>query len=97
MTLSKSAQLKPQIVESKYLESIRDQTHLLAKYVKQLAESDKADCLGKYVNIVKEFALTVGSALSIYLLLEICSIGQLNTSSLLKDDLEWLKVFKLSI
>jgi hypothetical protein len=91
LAMSKSARIKPQIIDSKSLESVRDEAPLLASYVKELSKKN-LNCLFKYVNIVKEYALTAGNALGIYLLLEICSISPLNITKFIKEDLEWFKV-----
>ena len=92
LALSKSAGLKPQVIDSKSLDSIRDETPLLAKYINELSRTS-LDCLFKYVNIIKEYSLTAANSLGIYLLLEICSISPFNITKFLKEDLEWLKVY----
>jgi len=91
LALSKSAKLKGQIIESKSLESIKDEAFLLVDYVSKLSQTN-LNCLFKYVNIIKEYAFTVANSLGIYLLLEICSISPLNITRFLNDNLEWLKV-----
>lgn len=62
MALSTSANLKPQIIEPKALESIRDDACLIVNYVTKLG-AENLNTLFKYVNIVKEYALTVANAL----------------------------------
>ena len=91
LALSKSANIKAQILDAKSLESAKDEAPLIANYVKKLS-IENINCLFKYVNIVKEYALTCANPLGIYLLLEICSISSLNITQYLNDDLEWLKV-----
>ncbi|CAF0720691.1 unnamed protein product [Brachionus calyciflorus] len=96
LTLSKSAGINPQIIDSKNLESVKDEAPLLSKYVRQLSQSN-LECLFKYVNIIREYALTVANGLGIYLLLEICSISPFNVTKFLHDDIEWLKNQAFSI
>jgi hypothetical protein len=91
LSLSISAKIKPQIIDVKLLESIRDEAPQLANYVNKLAH-ENLNCLFKYVNLVKDYALTTSNSLGIYLLLEICSISKLNITQVLSQDLEWLKV-----
>jgi hypothetical protein len=90
LSLSKSANLKPQIIDPKSLESIRDEACLLVDYVSKLS-IENLDCLMNYVKIVKEYALTACNPLGIYLLLEICSISLFNLTQILNDNLEWIK------
>ncbi len=59
--------------------------------------TENLNVLFKYVNIVKEYALTTSNSLGIYLLLEICSISPLNITQILSQDLEWLKVQSMSV
>jgi len=92
LALSISAKIKPQIIDYKILESIRDEACLIASYVFKLG-TENLNVLFKYVNIVKEYALTTSNSLGIYLLLEICSISPLNITQILSQDLEWLKVY----
>lgn len=94
LSLSLSAKIPAQIVDYKVLESIRDEASLIAHYVNKLGK-ENLNCLFKYVNIVKEYALTTSNSLGIYLLLEICSISQLNITQILSQDLEWLKVINI--
>jgi proteasome component ECM29 len=96
LALSKSAQLKPQIIDAKNLDAIKDEAPLLVNYVAQLGK-DNLNSLFKYINIIKEYTLTVGNPLGVYLLLEICSISSLNIGTFLKDDLEWLKSQAFSV
>jgi proteasome component ECM29 len=97
MALSKSANLKnAQIVDSKSLESSKDETPLLFNYVKKLSQ-ENLNCLFKYVNIIKEYALTVGNALAIYLLLEISSISPVKITKFLHENIEWLKNQSFSV
>ncbi len=96
LAMSKGAKLKPQVVDAKSLESIRDETPQLAKYVSELSSSNLG-CLFKYVNLLKEYALTAGNAFGLYLLLEICSIAPVNITNILKEDLEWLKSQAFSV
>ncbi len=90
LALSREAKLKPQVIDAKSLESIRDETPQLAKYIHKLSAANLG-CLFKYVNLIKEYTLTAGNSLGLYLLLEICSIAPVNITSNLKEDLEWLK------
>lgn len=90
MSLSTSANLKPQIIEPRALESIRDDACLIVDYVRQISQ-ENLNTLFKYVNIVKEYVLTVANALGIYLLLEICSIAPLDITQILYENIEWLK------
>jgi len=62
----------------------------LAGFVRVLSEKNM-NCLLKYVNIIKEYALTAGNALGLYLLLEICSISSSSVTKFLYEDVEWLK------
>lgn len=64
LTLSTSANLKPQIIEPKAIEAIRDDACLVVDYVNALSKSN-LNTLFKYVNIVRDYALTVGNALGI--------------------------------
>ena len=97
MALSKSANLKnAQIIDSKSLESSKDETPLLFNYVKKLSQ-ENLNCLFKYVNIIKEYALTVGNPLGIYLLLEISSISPVNITKFLHENIEWLKNQSFSV
>jgi len=91
LALSKSAGLKGQIIETKSLESIKDEASLLVGYVNKLSQTN-LNCLFKYINIVKEYAFTVANSLGVYLLLEICSISPINITQFLNENIEWLKV-----
>jgi hypothetical protein len=88
--LTKSAKIESQIIDVKSLESIKDQAPKLAKYVDELSKRN-LNCLFKYVNIIKDYALTVGNPLGIYLLLEICSISPFNITKFLHDNVDWFK------
>ena len=90
LALSKSANIKAQIIDSKSLESIREEAPRLASYVNKLAKQN-LNCLFKYVNIIKEYALTVANSLGVYLLLEICSLSPFNVTKFLHDEVDWLK------
>ena len=96
LALSRGAGLKPQIIDSKSLESIRDQAPLLSGYVHELSKKN-LNCLFKYVNIIKEYTLTMANPLGLYLLLEICAISPFNVTKFLHDDIEWLKNQSFSI
>lgn len=96
LALSMSSGLRPQIIDSKSLESIKDEAPLLTKYVRQLSQNN-LNCLFKYVNIIKEYTLTVANSLGLYLLLEICAISTFNVTKFLHDDIEWLKNQSFSI
>jgi proteasome component ECM29 len=65
MSLSTSANLNPQVIDSKSLESIKEEAYLIFDYVKKLT-NENLNILFKYVNIVKEYAITVANALGIY-------------------------------
>lgn len=91
LTLSKSAGLKSQIIDAKNLEAVKDEAPQLTRYVRELSNKN-LECLFKYVNVIKEYALTVANGLGIYLLLEICAISPFNVTRFLHDDIEWLKV-----
>lgn len=91
LALSKSAGLSSQIIDAKNLESVKDEAPLLCKYVRNLSETN-LNCLFKYVNIIKEYALTVANGLGIYLMLEICAISPFNITKFLYDDIEWFRV-----
>lgn len=90
MAMSTSANLEAQIIEPKALESMRDNACLIVNYVAELSGKN-LNTLFKYVNIVKEYALTVANALGIYLLLEICSIAPVNITQVLYENVEWIK------
>lgn len=96
--------LGAQVIDMKAIDSMKDQAPKLAKYVRDLSERN-LNCLFKYVNVIKDYALTVANPLGIYLLLEICSISPFNVTKYLHENVEWLKVrhilnsiiFKLTI
>ena len=74
MSLSTSAGLKPQIIEAKALESIRDEACLIFDYVKTLS-AQNINILFKYLNIVKDYALAVANPLGMMMtmfILKIC-------------------------
>ncbi len=91
LSLSKSALLKPQVIDLKSIESIRDESPLLVKYLAGMAVT-KLDVLNKYVKLVKDYAITVGNSLGLYLLLEICATSPYNATKVLADSLDWIKV-----
>ncbi|RNA28279.1 proteasome-associated ECM29 -like protein, partial [Brachionus plicatilis] len=96
LALSNSAGLSAQIIDAKNLESVKDEAPSLSKYVRELSEKN-LNCLFKYVNIIKEYALTVANGLGIYLMLEICAISPLNITKFLHDNIEWFKNQSFSI
>jgi len=67
MALSTSADLKPQLIDAKALETIKDEACLVVEYVKALGGRN-LNTLFKYLNIIKEYALTVANALGNMLL-----------------------------
>ncbi len=91
LSLSKSANLKPQIIDLKSIDAIKDESPLLVKYLNDLAV-DKTNVLKKYVTLIKNYAITVGGPLGLYLLLEICATSPYGVTKVLVDDIEWIKV-----
>ena len=57
LALSKSANIKAQILDAKSFKSAKEEVPLIANYVKKLSIENN-NCCFKYVNIVKEYALT---------------------------------------
>lgn len=91
LSLSKSANLKPQVIDLKSIDTIKDETPQLVKYLDELANRN-INVLYKYINLIKEYAIVVGNSLGIYLLLEICAISPFNVTKNLIEDIEWIKV-----
>jgi hypothetical protein len=99
LALTRSAKVEglgAQVIDMKAIDSMKDQAPKLAKYVRDLSERN-LNCLFKYVNVIKDYALTVANPLGIYLLLEICSISPFNVTKYLHENVEWLKVRNILI
>ena len=93
LSLSKSANLKPQIIDLKSIDTIKDEAPLLLKYIESLASNESSlQVLNKYVHLIKEYAIVFGNSLGIYLLLEICAISPFILTKSLIENIDWIKV-----
>ena len=96
MSLSKSANLKAQVIDLRSIDSIKDEAPSLVKYLERLS-NDNIEVLNKYVRLVKDYVVVVGNPLGVYLLLEICATSPFSVTKTLIEDVEWIKVIIIII
>lgn len=96
MSLSKSANLKAQVIDLRSIDAIKDEAPSLVKYLEKLSK-ENVDVLNKYVKLVKDYVVVVGNPLGIYLLLEICATSPFIVTRSLIEDVEWIKTQAYSV